>query len=94
MQVSLREPSLAPKTKDIRVYFSSYDPVALTPLSVDGCNISVLPDTKLLGLIISKDLKWTLHVDYIRKKAAKRLYAMHTIIKEILHSTEQVSASV
>ena len=46
--------------------FSSYDPAGLTVLSVDGCNISVVPHTKLLGLIISEDRKWTL-ITFARK---------------------------
>ena len=58
------------KTKEIRVCFSTYDTKALPPLTIDGCSISVVSHAKLLGLIISEDLKWVLHVNFICKKAA------------------------
>ena len=67
------------KTKEIRVCFSTYDTEALPPLTIDGCIISVVSHAKLLGLITSKDLKWVLHVDFICKKAAKRLYALRLL---------------
>ena len=31
---------------------------------------------KILGVIISDDLKWNAHVQYVVAKAAKRLYAL------------------
>ena len=31
---------------------------------------------KLLGVIISDDLKWNAHVEHVIAKAAKRLYAL------------------
>lgn len=31
---------------------------------------------KLLGVIISDDLKWTHHIEYISKKASKHLYSL------------------
>ena len=67
------------KTKEIHVCFSTYDTAALPPLIVDGCNISVVSHAKLLGLIISEELKWVLHVDLICKKAAKRLHALRLL---------------
>jgi hypothetical protein len=44
-------------------------------ITIDGHDIVVVPHAKLLGVMISKDLKWIEHVDYICKKASKRLYA-------------------
>lgn len=34
---------------------------------------------KLLGVYISNDLKWTHHVEYIIKKANKRLYSLRVL---------------
>ena len=34
---------------------------------------------KLLGAIISDDLKWNAHVKYVTAKAAKRLYALRLL---------------
>ena len=55
------------------------DPGALPPISIDGHDIVVVPHAKLLGVMISKDLKWIEHVDYICKKASKRLYPLRLI---------------
>ena len=37
---------------------------------------------KLLGNIISNDLKWSEHIDYISKKASKRLYSLRILKKK------------
>lgn len=37
---------------------------------------------KLLGIIISNDLKWNEHIDYISKKAFKHLYSLR-ILKRV-----------
>ena len=78
------------KTKEIRVCFSTYDVEALPPLTIDGCTISVVSHAKLLGLIISEDLKWVLHVDFICKKAAKRLYALRLLKRSSIPSSKLV----
>ena len=36
---------------------------------------------KLLGIIISNDLKWNEHIDCISKKASKRLYSRRILKK-------------
>ena len=66
-------------TKEVRVGFSPLDPGALLPITIDGHDIVVVPHAKLLGVMISKDLKWIEHVDYICKKASKRLYALRLL---------------
>ena len=37
---------------------------------------------KLLGVIISDDLRWVYHIEYISKKASKRLYSLK-ILKRV-----------
>ena len=78
------------KTKEIRVCFSTYDTEALPLLTIDGCIISVVSLAKLLGLIISEDLKWGLHADFICKKAAKCLYALRLLKKSSIPSSKLV----
>ena len=70
--------------------FSSYDTEALPPLTIDGCIISVVSHAKLLGLIISKDLEWVLHTDFICKKAAKHLYALGLLKRSSIPSSKLV----
>ena len=67
------------KTKEIQVRYSSSDTEPPLPITINGHEITLVPHAKLLGVIISKDLKWILHVDYICKKAAKRLYALRLL---------------
>ena len=64
------------KTKEIQVCYSSSDTEPPLPITINGHEITLVPHAKLLGVITSKDLKWILHVDYICKKAAKRLYTL------------------
>ncbi len=44
-----------------------------------GLNIEVVRTFKLLGVIISSDLTWNAHIDYICTKASKRLYALRIL---------------
>ena len=41
--------------------------------------IEVVPSAKLLGVIISNDLKWNVHVEMICKKVAARLYFLRQL---------------
>ncbi len=66
------------KTKEIRVSNFALPP-NLPPIAIDGHAIDILPRAKLLGTIISEDLKWTHNVEYICKKAGKRLYALRLL---------------
>ena len=46
-------------------------------LSINGNeNIDVIYHTKLLGIIITSDLSWSSHIDYITKKAAKNFWIL------------------
>jgi hypothetical protein len=78
------------KTKEVRVGFSPLDPVALPPITIDGHDIVVVPHAKLLGVMISKDLKWIEHVDYICNKASKRLYASRLLKRSSIPSGKLV----
>ena len=42
-------------------------------------NVERVRTYKLLGVIISDDLKWNTHVEYVITKAAKRLYALRLL---------------
>ena len=48
-----------------------------TRLSVNGKNIQVVENTKLLGTVISDDLKWDLNTDPLIKKANARMQLFH-----------------
>ena len=46
---------------------------------------------KLLGLLLSDDLSWNCHVDYVIKKANTRLYALRILKKAGLSQSELVN---
>ena len=41
---------------------------------VSGKELELVSHAKILGLTVSSDLKWTVHVEKIVSKATKRLY--------------------
>ena len=46
--------------------------------------MDLVSQAKLLGVVISSDLKWNQHVDAICKKASKRLYALRLLKRSAL----------
>ena len=46
---------------------------------VDGHNLEVVDHAKLLGVIITRDLSWNIHVSEVVKKASKRLYFLRQL---------------
>ena len=61
------------KTKEMYVCFSS-QPVTHQPITINDEAVSIVKHAKLLGVTISNDLKWNLHIDNVCKKASKKLY--------------------
>ena len=43
------------------------------PITINNTNIEIVPSGKLLGVMISNDLKWNVHVEMICKNVATRL---------------------
>ena len=60
------------KTK-IMIFNSSEKNAFTTRLQLSNQNIEILTQTKLLGTVITKDLKWNVNTDSIVKKANARL---------------------
>ena len=66
------------KCKELRISFTeSENP--LEPITINNTNIEVVPSAKLLGVMISNDLKWNAHVEMICKKVAARLYFLRQL---------------
>jgi len=53
--------------------------LTLTPLQTDQGTVERVYDFKLLGVHIDSTLTWTKHIDYITKKATKRLYFLKVL---------------
>ena len=57
----------------------SYAPIIIGDRVIDRVS-----EAKLLGVVISSDLKWNSHVGYVYKKEAKRLYGLRLLKRNTL----------
>ena len=73
------------KTKELRVCFSKLIP-SFASITIRGQEVDVVSEAKLLGVVLSDDLKWNRHIDYICKKAVKGLYALRLLKRNALPS--------
>ena len=64
------------KTKELLIDFSKKRTPDVQPIIIDSTVVKNFPFVKLLGVTISSDLKWNLHVDNIVKKASKRIFSL------------------
>ena len=66
------------KCKELTIPFTkSENP--LEPITINNTNIEVVPSARLLGVMMSNDLKWNAHVEMICKKVAARLYFLRQL---------------
>ena len=68
----------ATKTKDMVISFGNA-PANLAPIIINNTEIETVHDSKLLGVYIQDNLKWDIHVEYMNKKASKRLYYLRLL---------------
>ena len=66
------------KCKELRISFIKSENT-LEPVTISNTNIEVVPSAKLLGVMISNDLKWNVHVEMIGKKVAVILYFLRQL---------------
>ena len=64
--------------KELRISFTKSENT-LEPVTIDNMNIEVVPSAKLLGVMISNDLKWNMHVEMIYRKVAARFYFLRQL---------------
>ena len=63
------------KCKELRINFTK-DPCRDEPVKVNDKHFEVVTSAKILGMTITDDLKWNVHVANILLKASKRLYLL------------------
>ena len=61
---------------------------SLQPLMIDNQYLGMVQTTKLLGVYLTSDLKWTKHVTRICSKASKRLYALRLLKRNGVQSCD------
>ena len=63
------------KCKELRINFTRH-PFTEEPLDINGKPFEIVESAKVLGMLVTKDLKWNKHVGNIVEKASKRLYLL------------------
>ena len=66
------------KCKELRISFARPER-SFTPIFVNNKPIEVVSNAKVLGMHISRDLKWNNHISEIVKKVSKRLYFLRQL---------------
>ena len=61
------------KCKELRISFSRSG-ISVDHITINDKQIEVVSTAKLLGVVVSDNLRWNAHVESICKKAAMRLY--------------------
>ena len=65
--------------REMYINFMTNSVTSLRPICVGYKEVERVGTYKLLGVIISDDLKWNMHVEYAIAKAAKRLFALRLL---------------
>ena len=66
------------KCQEMRIQFSKVQSRCL-PLTIYSKELALVNQVKVLGVIISNDLKWNSHVDSIVRKASKHMYFLRQL---------------
>lgn len=64
------------KCKELRISFSLGNSDQILPIIINNKPIKSVGSATILGLHVSCDLKWNVHVDEVIKKARKHLYCL------------------
>ena len=78
------------KCKELRISFTKSENT-LEPVTINNTNIEVVPSAKLLGVMISNDLKWNMHVEMIYRKVAARLYFLRQLKRAKVPANDPLS---
>ena len=64
-----------------------FTPPCFSQVAIEGVEFEIVSSAKVLGVVISSDLKWSAHIDSITTKAAKRLNLLRQLKRvRIAHS--------
>ena len=74
----------------MEINFLKHQCVNLQPLVVGDAVAKQVDNYKLLGVYISSDLSWKEYVDFIVKKATKRLYSLKVLRKASVQQADLV----
>ena len=69
------------KCKEMNITFLKHNHICFSPIYVGGAPVELVSTFKLLGVQLTNDLTWNIHVDYVIKKANSRLYSLRKLRK-------------
>ena len=75
--------------KEVLITFMQIDYFTTRPIVLGNSTVECVTAYKLLGIIVSNDLKYNEHIDYRSKKASKRLYSLR-ILKKVCVNKEEI----
>ena len=78
------------KCKELRMDFLQYKPSDLPPLQMSGSIIEQVPSYKLLSVHLLHNLPWSVHCDYIVKRACTVLRILDLPCNFVLYTTKRV----
>ena len=67
------------KRKEMFINFMHDHNILVNPIIMGNKEIECVSNYKLLGVYLNEDLNWNTHIDYIFKKACKRLYSLRIL---------------
>ena len=76
------------KCKEMVITFLQNNNAILRPILVGNNTIERVTSYKTLGIILTNDLSWNNHVDYILKKASKKLYSLRMLYRARVEPTK------
>ena len=71
--------------------FLKHNHTCFAPIFISGFPVEVVSTFKLLDVMLSNDLTWRVHVDYVMKKANSRLYALRKLRRAGLNKSDLVN---
>ncbi len=77
------------KTKEMIITFAK-GPPHIPLININGTEVERVKSTKLLGVIISDNLKWDLHVNSVCSKAGSRMHFLNHLSRSGLEPEELV----
>ncbi|KAK2550309.1 hypothetical protein P5673_028999 [Acropora cervicornis] len=77
------------KCKELRIRFCKTSPT-LDPVKVNGRSLEVISSAKILGLNVSGDLKWNVHIAELVKKASLRLFSFKQLKRSAVAPSELI----
>ena len=78
------------KCKEMRISFAKRE-AEFALIVINEKAVEVVPCVNLLGLIISKDLKWNCHVSEISRKVSARLYLLKQLKRACVATEELIT---